>query len=299
MRPMRLGIEAFVSWDLDRLTRQRRQLEDWIDRAEQRSLRLVTTNGEADLQTDGGRMFARIKAVVARSRIERKSAWQKRAQRQRAEMGKAPTNAQGVPIRKGGQWRASSLVSMLKNPRYAGRSTYYVEDVGQATWPVIIDQEKFEAVQGKLSDPRRKTNRGQTARKHRRSGDYLCDCGRTMRARGSARPGYACLDGCYTRGGAQIDAYVLAVIRGRLALPDLRELWARPADRAELKELSDDRAALRGRLKSIEANYGDGVIDGRRYHTATAKGHARLTEVTRKQAALLDLGAGRFGGGMC
>ncbi len=75
--------DALICWDLDRLTRQPRQLEDWIDRAEQRGLKLVTANGEADLTTDGGRMYARIKAAVARAEAERKGARQKRANAQR------------------------------------------------------------------------------------------------------------------------------------------------------------------------------------------------------------------------
>lgn len=78
---------AIICYDLDRLTRQPRQLEDWIDEAERRGLIVVTLNGEADLSTDGGRMYARIKAAVARAEIERKSARHKRANRQRAEGG--------------------------------------------------------------------------------------------------------------------------------------------------------------------------------------------------------------------
>jgi site-specific DNA recombinase len=69
---------ALICWDLDRLTRQPRQLEDWIDAAEERGLILTTANGEADLSTDGGRLFARIKASVARAEVERKSARQTR-----------------------------------------------------------------------------------------------------------------------------------------------------------------------------------------------------------------------------
>jgi DNA invertase Pin-like site-specific DNA recombinase len=75
---------------LDRLTRQPRQLEDWIDAAQERGLLLVTANGEADLSTDGGRMFARIKATVARGEIERKAPRQRAAALQRAERGKPP-----------------------------------------------------------------------------------------------------------------------------------------------------------------------------------------------------------------
>lgn len=81
---------ALITWDLDRLTRRPRQLEDWIDAAEAKGLRLVTANGEADLQTDGGRTYARIKAAVARAEMERKGARQSRALRQRAEKGHPP-----------------------------------------------------------------------------------------------------------------------------------------------------------------------------------------------------------------
>src|SRR5664280_87875 len=84
---------ALVCWDLDRLTRQPRQLEDWIDAAEDHGLLLTTANGEADLSTDGGRLFARIKASVARAEVERKSARQKRAAAQRADLGKPPSGA--------------------------------------------------------------------------------------------------------------------------------------------------------------------------------------------------------------
>lgn len=81
---------AIICWDLDRLTRQPRQLEDWIDAAEERGLLLVTANGEADLTTDGGRLFARMKAAVARSEVERKGARQRNAHAQRARQGRAP-----------------------------------------------------------------------------------------------------------------------------------------------------------------------------------------------------------------
>src|ERR1700761_4646285 len=50
------GFTTIICWDLDRLTRQPRQLEDWIEAAESRGLAIVTANGEADLSTDGGRM---------------------------------------------------------------------------------------------------------------------------------------------------------------------------------------------------------------------------------------------------
>ena len=83
-------LDAIVVYDLGRLTRQPRELEDWIDRAESRGLLFVTANGNADLATDGGRMCARIKAAVARAEVERKGARQSRAHVQRARQGRLP-----------------------------------------------------------------------------------------------------------------------------------------------------------------------------------------------------------------
>ncbi len=81
------AFDILICWDLDRLTRQPRQLEDWIEAAEDGGLRIVTANGEADLSTDGGRMFARIKASVARQEIERKGARSRRKNDQMVASG--------------------------------------------------------------------------------------------------------------------------------------------------------------------------------------------------------------------
>ncbi|QNK80897.1 recombinase family protein [Nakamurella sp. PAMC28650] len=84
---------AIICWDLDRLTRQPRQMEDWIDHAEEGSLLLVTANGDADLTTDSGQTNARIRLAIAKGEMSRKSARQKRAALQRAQLGKPPKGA--------------------------------------------------------------------------------------------------------------------------------------------------------------------------------------------------------------
>ena len=81
---------AVVAWDLDRLHRRPVELEHFIDLADRHRLALATVGGDADLSTDNGRLFARIKGAVARGEIERKSARQKRANLQRAELGTPP-----------------------------------------------------------------------------------------------------------------------------------------------------------------------------------------------------------------
>lgn len=91
-----------VCYDLDRFTRQPRQLEDWIDAAETRGLVLVTANGEADLSTDAGRLFARVKASVAAAEVERKGARQHLAHQQRANQGRPPTGVRPMGYRNDG-----------------------------------------------------------------------------------------------------------------------------------------------------------------------------------------------------
>lgn len=332
-RDYELGkFDALICWDLDRLTRQPRQLEDWIDRSEQRGLKLVTANGEADLTNDGGRMYARIKAAVARAEVERKGARQSRAQRQRAEQGRVPKGVcplgydkygnlipeeakhvrwifdqfasgdslygiaraldeRGIPSRRGGTWSPSTIRGILLNARYAGRSVYEGTVVGLGQWEAIVDETQFDAVSARLSDPRRKTNGGDTARKYLGSGVYYCTCGLRIRASSGRGPGlhqYTCRNRCYGRGGNPIDELVLAVVRERLAQPDLADLLVQQTDKEQVEALTTERAELHHRLVTIEADYDEGLIDGRRYSAASEKVHSQLADLQRKQIGLLS-----------
>jgi len=82
------AVGGVVVWDLDRLHRQPAELESFIELADRHRLALATVTGDTDLGTDNGRLFARIKGAVSRSEVERKSARQKAAHRQRAASGK-------------------------------------------------------------------------------------------------------------------------------------------------------------------------------------------------------------------
>lgn len=324
--------DALVCYDLDRLTRQPRQLEDWISASDKRGLKIVTANGEADLATDDGILFAGMKLQVARSEVRRKSARQTRAQRQRAELGKpakgirptgytlagevteteakivrrifdqftaggtlkgiaAGLERDGITTRRGGQWSSSSVSSILRNARYAGRSIYKGQDVGAATWPAIISEAQFGAVQARLDDPRRKTRGEDTARKHLGSGVYQCSCG--LRVKSSSGMGnglnrYTCRRTCHYRSGKPIDNYVLAIVRGRLAFPDLRELLAKPVDESRMAELSAERKDLRHRVVATQADYDNDLIDGQRYKVKVAKIEARQAEIRTEELKLLS-----------
>jgi site-specific DNA recombinase len=324
--------EALICWDLDRLTRQPRQLEDWIDAAVERGLTLVTANGEADLTTDGGRMFARIKATVARGEIERMSARQTRAAAQRADLGKPPVGArptgytddgailedeaiivrsiyarflagdsirgitawlteQGISTRFGRPWGPTSVRRLLTNQRYAGRAVYHGKPTGKiGQWEPLVHEATFDAVQSRLTDPRRITNRVGTDRRHLGASIYLCGvCGGPLSSYSGVR--YRCRAGGHvTRTGASIDALVLAVIRARLARADVVSLLTVP-DTDAARALTSQIGGLRARLGKIEADYDADLIDGRRYAVATEKVQAELTKAEKIRARVAG-GAG-------
>lgn len=80
-------IQGIVCWDVDRLTRTPRELEDLIDWADKLGLHLASVGGEIDLATPQGRMTARIKGTVARHEIEQSSGRIRRRNAQLAKQG--------------------------------------------------------------------------------------------------------------------------------------------------------------------------------------------------------------------
>ncbi|SDD40002.1 Resolvase, N terminal domain [Auraticoccus monumenti] len=163
-----------VVYNLDRLHRRPVELEHFITLADQHRTALASVSGEVDLSTDGGRLHARILGAVARAEIERKSARQTAAYRQRAQQGRLhrlqpafgyrglqlePVEAQavrdavgwvhdgvslyeiarrwtarGLTTALGNPWEGSTVATYLRNPRVAGIRTYRRE-------PVVVDGE--------------------------------------------------------------------------------------------------------------------------------------------------------------
>jgi len=324
------AFDALVCYDLDRLTRQPRQLEDWIDAAESRGLAVVTANGEADLTTDAGRLFARIKLAVARAEVDRKSARQRSAARQRSELGKPPLgvrltgytprgelvpdeadivrrifdtfldtrnlravarslNDANVQTRRGKPWHPSTVQTILRNPRYAGRAVYQGEQTGgRGAWVPIVTDAEYEEAQAALDHPDRVTNRGgSTQRKHLGSGLYLCAvCREPVSAWSGGR--YRCRTGAHVnRSQGPVDTYVRRVIAARLSRDDVAGLLA-PAS-ASVAPLLEEVERVRSRLARNDDDYDAGFIDGPRYKAARDKGQA---ELVKAQAALASDHAG-------
>lgn len=369
---------AIVCYDLDRLARQPRQLEDWIDAAEIRGLALVTANGDADLTTDGGRMYARIKAAVARAEMERKSARQSAAQRQRATLGKPPKgmrpmgytvagdviedeakvveaiftafihpeepeslrsiaralSGQGeiegiqvwptmrhtVSIERAAKrkeeglkpkdiipdrpWSPSTVLGILRNPRYAGMSVYNPketrsdgakrrywkamilrDDAGEpirGQWDAIIDDETWWRVQQKLDDAERVTNTsGSTKRKHLGSGLYRChECGRKVTG---APRGYRCA-GHVMRTGPAIDDFVTEIIARRLAEPDAKKLVPVAGDTPQARALSEAISEQRARILRAQRDYDDEIIEGHDLKRVREAAETRIADLENQRA---------------
>lgn len=377
-------IDAIICWDLDRLTRQPAQLEEWIDRAEEQGLKLVTANGDADLATDGGRMYARIKAAVARGEIERKSMRQSRAQQQRAEQGRwysggvrpigytstgeiIPSEAAAVlgmfravergnsmrdiaralsgvdqpglpdipttprhmhtvvternarrraagqeekPVPDAQPWAYTSLHSILRNPVYAGYSTYKKAkrkgvkdkyrrvthivrdpDTGEPVkgqWEPIVTPDLWWRVQNVLDDPDRLTNKERrNTRRHLGSGLYVCDeCGNPVRTHADR---YRCA-ACGLVRTHSVDDFVLAVIRARLGRDDLADLLP-TADDDEVGAIDEELAELRAKLARVQADYDEELIEARDLKRARNRYEPQIEKLETRRARLAGASA--------
>ena len=83
------GLDAIVAWDLDRLFRQPRDLERFLDRCEKAGMhKVLTAQGDIDLTSPDGRLRARIMAAVGAKESDDKSRRVKRALQDRREQGK-------------------------------------------------------------------------------------------------------------------------------------------------------------------------------------------------------------------
>ncbi|HEV7980591.1 recombinase family protein [Amycolatopsis sp.] len=317
--------DALVCWDLDRLTRQPRQLEDWIDAAQERGLLLVTANGEADLSTDGGRMFARIKATVARGEIERKAARQRAAALQRAERGKPPLGVRLTGYSPAGELieDEAAIVRQLFDRFAAGDSlralAMWLTEAKVATrhgrpWNPssvrtiltnpryaghAIYQGKTNGKQGtwdaivdddvfRLVEAKLADPRRKTQQGTDRKhlGAGLFECAKCdSKVRSWSGNRYRCPNGCLTRSQHQIDTLVIKTMRERLSRPDLAGLIT-PKESERAKAASEKVKQLNGRLELIEADYDAGNIDGPRYKVSTEKVKAKLAEARLTQARL-------------
>lgn len=385
------AFSAIVCYDLDRLTRQPRQLEDWVDAARTRGLLLKSVSGDVDLTNENGLLVAGIKIQVARAEVVRKGKRQSAAQWQRAKLGKAPkgmrplgyqVNGDVIPdeaeavraiyaafiraespeslrslaralsgaagssvegitrrpkhthvvsveregarrvrlaeenrpyvfdpetIKADGPWSPSTVLGILRNPRYAGMSTYtpkeYQEDGNRrrtwkaqivrdeadepirGQWEPIVDDETWWRAQEILDDAERVTNTsGSTKRKHLGSGLYRCGavveidgtiCGKKVTG---APRGYRCA-GHVMRTGPAIDKFVTDAIAARLCQPDALRTGAHVEDNPTTVGISAAISEQRAKIMRAQRDYDAEIIEGHDLKRVRAAAETRIHEL--------------------
>lgn len=127
-------IKAVAVWDVDRLTRTPRELEDVIDQADRLGLKLASVGGDIDLATEQGRMMARMKGTVARYEVEQQ------ARRLRAKHVELAANGAHIGKRPFG-WDLRPDRTLAINPEEAAVIRECVDRVlaGQALWKICND----------------------------------------------------------------------------------------------------------------------------------------------------------------
>ncbi|MHA7272572.1 recombinase family protein [Arthrobacter sp. TMT4-20] len=81
-------IQAISAWDLDRLWRVPTEFEALLQLVTDQGLMLATVGGDADLSTDNGILYARIKVAVAADELRKRAARQRAKFAQDREQGK-------------------------------------------------------------------------------------------------------------------------------------------------------------------------------------------------------------------
>jgi site-specific DNA recombinase len=299
--------EAIICYDLDRLTRQPRQLEDWIDKTRDRGLILVTANGEADLTTDAGRLFAGIKIQVARAEVERKGARQKRALRQKAESGKFLKGRRRTGYEIDGTTRESEaqfirevferfasgepINTLVKSFNEKGLSGPEGLPIHRSLIRGILRNPRYcgrnyfkgefvgmgswtPLVSEELFDLVQsilsdpKRITNRVGMERKYLGTGLFQCGICDRVVSTNGSSYWCkMGGHIQRATSHIDQFVRDVISARLDKGDALGI-VQQRDDSKSVELAEASKKLRIRLEQIGRDYDQGVIDGYRYASA-------------------------------
>jgi site-specific DNA recombinase len=106
------SVEVVVAWQVDRMYRSLRDLEDLVDLSERTGITLATVSGDLDLSTPSGRFLARILGSAARQEVEIKSVRQKAAHYQRSQAGKPWWNSRPFGFERDGTHREEEATAL-------------------------------------------------------------------------------------------------------------------------------------------------------------------------------------------
>ncbi len=203
-----------------------------------------------------------------------------------------------------GEWSPSTVLGILRNPRYAGYSTYTPkteqpdggkrrswrasilrDEAGEPVrgqWEPLVDEGVWSDVQDKLDAPERVTNRGGTDRRHLGSGLYRCGlCGERVRAH-SGR--YRCA-GHIMRSRELIDHYVSTAVRYRLGREDLADLLP-SRDEPRMAQIREEIGTHRAKIARAQRDYDDEVIEGRDLKRVREKAQSAIAALESERTRL-------------
>lgn len=198
----------------------------------------------------------------------------------------AELRRRGVTTSTGRQWLASEVRRVLLRARNAGLIEMRGEIVGPAAWEPILPREQWEAVRRVLTDPSRRTNRTNTAKRWLGSGLYLCGVcadGTTVRASMTAKVvHYTCrVSKHVTRPASYVDEVVEAAVLGWIGRPEVvAHLMAGDGEDAEA--LARRAQELRNRLDEAADAFADGLLDRQQLARVTERVRAELVEVEER-----------------
>jgi hypothetical protein len=224
----------------------------------------------------------------------------------------------GLMTRDGAPWRSPTVRRMLLSPLYAGLlpevvalrdrpltasgrpRTYRAEDVDldactPGAWEPIVSADEVRAARHLLLDRGRRTNGGDTTRRHLLSGLARCGarlgefevCGTPVRSASTreGHRGYRCPRGHFLRRGDAIEHYVVEAALARLSEPDAAGL-IRPSSGVDIAALRAREVALDARRAEVLA-----LVAAGRFGAAEALPHLSPIEadLVSVRAALAEV----------
>lgn len=302
-------ISVLIVWDLDRLTRIVREMEDWLDLCVNSGLRLITADGEVDMaaNADNGRLFLRIKAAVARAEVERKSARQKLAHAQRREAGKPWFARRPFGYEKVGTLRISEAKPLqvvyadfvagdhnlthhadrlnakgctgTSGAPWNGSSLRQVlladRNLGGKQWDAMVDEGTFHLVRRVLRDPAR-TAHGGRAPIAQLTAIALCDVcdGHIGVGHLSSAPRdggyYICTKSRHvSHPRTLVDRYIDDLVVEHISNPEVLALWA--TEPVDLTEPYESVDSIDRQLVEIAEDRADGSMTREQFRAASLR----------------------------
>jgi site-specific DNA recombinase len=209
----------------------------------------------------------------------------------------AELNQRGATTSTGRPWTATELRRVIMRARNAGLVEADGEVIAEAVWPAIVTRAEWEAARRVLTDPSRRTNKTNNARRWLGTGLYLCGvCGDGTSVRcataAAGRPGmgayYSCASGVrhIARRADYVDELVTAAVLGWISRPEVRrQLVARPD--VDTEALDQREREINNQLDEAEEMFVARVWTRQRVERIAAKLNAELEEIQeqRVQAA--------------